>query len=346
MAPRVNFWSLARHTLFLAGCLAVIQLPSVRAQDKVKAPEWKHGMDLKARKAGEKEFTKTTQKFGVEVFVDPNTGKLAYISETGSLAVLAGNAPGGDKSKEPEWRHGLELRVRKAGEAEFTDKTKTYGIEVYRDENAGTLIYVTETGSIAIVPGGADAAPKEVKKPEWRHGLEMPVRKAGEAEFTDKTMRFGLEVFVDANNGNVIYISEAGAIAVVPGVALPARPEKVKSPEWKHAMELKVRNSGEADFNDKTPKMGIEVYFDPNAGKSVVITQTGAISVLNGNTATDAKSKDPVWKLGLEMAARKAGQKEFDKTTPKFGLEVYTDEVTNALIYLAQTGAISAVPAK
>ena len=124
MAPRVLSWSLTRHALFFAGCLAITQLPSARAQEKVKAPEWKHGMDLKARKAGEKEFTKTTQKFGVEVFVDPNTGKLAYISETGSLGAITGTATGGDKSKEPEWRHGLELRVRKAGEAEFTDKTQ------------------------------------------------------------------------------------------------------------------------------------------------------------------------------------------------------------------------------
>ena len=173
----------------------------------------------------------------------------------------------------------------------------------------------------------------------------MPVRKAGEAEFTDKTQRYGLEVFVDDNNGNVIYIAETGAIAVVAGAGLPAPPAKVKAPEWKHAMELKVRNANDPDFNDKTPKIGLEVYHDPNANKLVVISQTGAISVLNGNAA-DGKSKDPVWKHGLEMAARKAGQKEFDKNTPKFGLEVYTDEVTNALIYIVQTGAVSAVPMK
>ncbi len=172
----------------------------------------------------------------------------------------------------------------------------------------------------------------------------MPVRKAGESDFTDKTLRYGLEVFVDANNGNVVYITDTGAIAVVSGAGLPARPEKVASPMWKHAMELKVRNAGDADFNDKTPKIGLEVYFDPNASKTVFITEKGAISVLNGTTS-DGKSKDPVWKHGLEMAARKAGQKEFDKA-PKFGLEVYTDEITNALIYIVQTGSVSAVPAK
>jgi hypothetical protein len=344
MTRRVQFWSLARHAILLTGVLAAVQLPSARAQDKVKPPEWKHGMDVKARKASEDKFDAKTQKYGIEVFVDPNTGKLAYITEGGNLAVLSGTA-GGDKSEEPEWRHGLRLRVRKAGEADFSDKTKEYGVEVYRDKNSNNLVYITETGSVAVVPGGNEPAPKEVKKPDWRHGLEMPVRKAGEAEFTEKTTRYGMEVFVDANNGNVVYINETGAIAVVPGAGLPARPDKVKSPEWKHAMELKVRDAGANDFNDKTPKIGIEVYYDPNADKSVVISQTGAISVLNGKTA-DGKNKNPDWKHGLEMAARKAGQKEFDKNTPKFGIEVYSDEITNALIYIVQTGAVSAVPLK
>ena len=346
MAQRVQYWSLARHSLFLIGCLITAQLPFAHAQEnKVKAPEWKHGMDLKARKAGEKDFDAKTQKYGVEVFVDANTNKLAYISESGNLAVLAGAATGGDNSKEPILRHALELRVRTAAETDFSDKTKRFGIEVYHDPNAGNLIYITETGSIAVVPGGAEPSAKDAKKdPEWRHALVLPVRKAGEAEFTDKTQRFGLEMFVDTNNGNVIYITESGSIAVLPGAGLPERPMKVKAPEWKHAMELKVRNSGDADFNEKTPKIGIEVYYDSNAGKSVVITQTGAISVLNGNV-TDGKNKNPEWKHGLEMAARKAGMKDFDKA-PKFGLEIYTDEITNAMIYIVQTGAVSAVPVK
>ena len=295
-------------------------------------------MNLKVRKPGEAIFDAKTQRYGVEVFVDPNTGKLAYICETGSLAVVSGTA-GGGMAKEPELRHGLELRVRKAGEADFTEKTKKYGVEVFFDSNAGNLIYISDTGSIAVVPGGSEPT-KEVKKPEWRHGLETPVRKAGEDLFTDKTKRYGMEVFVDANNGNVIYITETGAIAVVPGAGLPPRPAKVEAPKWKHAMELRVRDAGKSDFNDMTPKIGIEVYQDPNANKLVFITQTGNVSVLSGMTS-DSKSKDPVWKHGIEMAARKAGQAEFDKA-PRFGVEVYTDEITNALIYIAQTGSVAA----
>ncbi len=92
MAQRVQHWSSARHVLFVAGCLAVTQLPFAHGQGKVQAPEWKHGMDLKARKANEDKFDAKTQKYGVEVFADPNTSKLAYIAETGSLAVLSGSA--------------------------------------------------------------------------------------------------------------------------------------------------------------------------------------------------------------------------------------------------------------
>jgi len=58
----------------------------------------------------------------------------------------------GQGTKNPTWLHALELSARQAGEKDFTDKTKTYGIEVYRDQNNGNLVYVSQTGSIAVVP--------------------------------------------------------------------------------------------------------------------------------------------------------------------------------------------------
>jgi hypothetical protein len=53
-------------------------------------------------------------------------------------------------SKEPYWLHGLDLKVRKAGESEWKD-AKKFGIEVFRDENNGNLVYISETGSISVV---------------------------------------------------------------------------------------------------------------------------------------------------------------------------------------------------
>src|SRR5262245_42103386 len=114
--------------LLALGVLLGLGGAELRAQEgAVKAPEWKHAMDLKGRKAGEKDGTDKPQKYGVEVYLDPNTGKLVYVCETGSIAVVAGTASSNNKA--PEWKHAMEFRVRKADEKDFTKDTKKYGLE-------------------------------------------------------------------------------------------------------------------------------------------------------------------------------------------------------------------------
>jgi hypothetical protein len=56
------------------------------------------------------------------------------------------------KTKDPSWLYGLNLKARKSTEDDFTKDTKKYGIEVFKDENNNNLIYISETGSIAVVP--------------------------------------------------------------------------------------------------------------------------------------------------------------------------------------------------
>jgi hypothetical protein len=76
---------------FLAGALVTPNLPFVHAQEnKVKAPLWLHGMNVKARTSKEDDFNKDTRKFGIEVYRDENNGNLIYVSETGSIAVVPG----------------------------------------------------------------------------------------------------------------------------------------------------------------------------------------------------------------------------------------------------------------
>lgn len=58
-----------------------------------------------------------------------------------------------NSTKAPKWLHGLDLRVRKGGTPDFDAKTPKFGVEVFRDENNGNLIYISETGSIAVIPG-------------------------------------------------------------------------------------------------------------------------------------------------------------------------------------------------
>jgi hypothetical protein len=57
------------------------------------------------------------------------------------------------KVKAPLWLHGMNVKARSSKEDDFNKDTRKFGIEVYRDENNGNLIYVSETGSIAVVPG-------------------------------------------------------------------------------------------------------------------------------------------------------------------------------------------------
>jgi len=61
-------------------------------------------------------------------------------------------AQGASDVKPPKWMYGLTTKARKADEADFTKDTKKYGIEVFKDENNNNLIYISETGSIAVVP--------------------------------------------------------------------------------------------------------------------------------------------------------------------------------------------------
>jgi hypothetical protein len=56
------------------------------------------------------------------------------------------------KVKAPLWLHGMNVMSRTSKEDNFGKDTKKYGIEVYKDENNGNLIYISETGSIAVVP--------------------------------------------------------------------------------------------------------------------------------------------------------------------------------------------------
>ena len=82
------------------------------------------------------------------------------------------------------------------------------------------MLYVSETGAIAAVPAGLSGLPEsgaKVKGPEWKRAMELACRKAGEADFTKTTKRYGVEVFSDPNTGNTVYISETGAVSVVAG---------------------------------------------------------------------------------------------------------------------------------
>jgi predicted peroxiredoxin len=274
------------HGIHLSETGAVAVVPGKlfkSAEGKIKDPKWQHGLSLACRKADEKEFTKATRRFGLEIFKDENNGDLIYASETGQIDAVAAKfaaitAEG--KPKTPTWKHAMTVKVRKAGEKDFTKDTKKYGIEIFKDENNGNLVYISETGSIAVAAGKQMDKDQTGKGPEWKHGMELAVRKAGEKEFGKDTKKWGIEVFADENNANLIYIGENGSIAVVPGRLAKPTPAESRGPEWKHAMELSARKAGEKEFTKDTKKYGIEVYADENNGNLIYISETGDMSVV------------------------------------------------------------------
>ncbi len=182
-----------------------------------KTPKWVHSVDLAVRKGGVKEWPGAS-KFGIEVYSDGNTGNLIYVTEHGNIAIIpeTKEIPVG-KGKAPEWLHGLDLKCRKFDEKAFTKDTRKFGVEVYNDLTTGNLIFISETGSIAVTaaPAQVKAPTPKAKEPVWTHGLNVKCRHFGEKDFSDATRSFGAEVFHDDNVQATIYINELGAISVL-----------------------------------------------------------------------------------------------------------------------------------
>jgi hypothetical protein len=342
---------------FLAGlsaaCLTALGSGPVKAQQP-KAPQWAYAFDLGSRKLGESEFTPKTMKYGVEVFRDANNGLGIYLDQTGAVAGAAGfediKLPLKD-SKAPQWIAGLDLKARQAGEQEFTSKTKTYSMEVFHDGNTGNWLYITETGKLAATRGKKDvSAPSGLKAPVWLHSMDLRCRKAGHKDWGKDTPAFGLEVYKDANTGNLIYICDTGSVAVVSGVEAPAEPPKEgKAPRWLHGLDLQVRHVGEKDFTKKTHKIGVEIFQDANNGNFILISEAGNIAVVPGKKDVKAPTPNPrdaKFSHGLDLSCRQSGEKDFTDKTRSFAVEVFREENLGLIVYICETGSISAVVAK
>jgi hypothetical protein len=310
-----------------------------------KAPEWTHGLELKARKADEKEFSDKTRVFGGEAYLDRNVNALFYLMESGGIAAVpAANFTPPKDIKGPKWLAGMNLSVRKAGEAKFSDATKKIGIEEFVDENTGARLYLSETGSIAVLRGAPVAA--STAGPKHQYGYELRVRKGAEGDFTDKTQKFGIEVFKDEAGSALLYVSETGAIAAVPAGQITGGNE-AKRPNWMFGLNLKVRKAGEKDFTDSTRKWGVEVFKDDKAGNLIYITENGDLSVVPAGTFTrPEETKNPRWQHAQEVRVRRGGEKEFAAATRKWGVEVFRDENTGNAIFITEAGTLAVLPPK
>ena len=110
MSKRVQM--LAAGVLLCLAVAAVLPLGAGADEPAGLGPVFKHGLELRVRKAGEPDFNDKTKKVGVELFLDGPNGNGVYIGDAGDLATVAAKlvAPEESKVKAPEWSHGMELR--------------------------------------------------------------------------------------------------------------------------------------------------------------------------------------------------------------------------------------------
>jgi hypothetical protein len=237
---------------------------------------------MPARKAGILPW-KGAKVHCMEIFRDPNSDNWLYITIDGNIASCDAKSQPGTPGKDPKWIHSVDLQVRKGGVKEWKDSAK-FGIEVYKDGNTNNLVYVTENGFISIFPEIKEVViPKGAagKAPEWLHGLDLSCRKFDEKSFSKDTRKFGVEVFHDVTTENLIFISETGSIAVTPAPAnLVAPTPKAKEPTWTHGLNVKARKFGEKDFSETTRAFGAEVFRDENLNVTIYINELGNIAVL------------------------------------------------------------------
>lgn len=325
----------------LAG-LAAEPANAARAQDKSKAapPRHLYGHDLRVRKGGNPDFDKNTPRIGVEFFHDAATNSLIVISESGALAVTKAPTAGFGGDKKCEWKTAHDLHCRKAGEAEFTKNTKKWGVEMFQDRGTNQLLYVCESGSVALAPVPGDLVTN--RGPKLHHGMEARVR-APEQEKFDAARKFGIEVFKDENTNDLMYITEVGGISVVPSSAPAPDPKKIAAPKTQYGLVLRVRAADEEDFSEKTRPIGLEVFEDPNAGTLFYITEAGSISAVPATGKFVPDARGVTWKAAMALRARKGGQADFN-AAKKYGVEVFEDNRTGNLIFISETGSVAVLP--
>lgn len=312
------------------------------AQDKKDAgpkaapPKHLYGHDLRVRKGGDKDFGPETPRIGVELFHDEANKALVLISETGALAVAKAPTVALGMDRKCEWKTAHDLACRKAGEAEFSQKTKKWGVEVFQDKATTLLLYVCESGAVMLAPTPPGFVTE--KGPKWNHALEPKVR-APEQNTFENAKKVGMEVFKDENTGGLIYITEAGFIG--PASTTLGAPAKVEAPKAQYGLDLRVRGADEADFTDKTKRLGVEVFEDPNTKALFYLTEAGSVAAAPLGKFADAKGVS--WKSAMALRARKGGEKDFDKAK-KFGIEVFEDNRTGNLLFVSETGAIAVLP--
>jgi len=64
-----------------------------------------------------------------------------------------------------------------------------------------------------------------------------------------------------------------------------------------------------------------------------------------GVASAQPPAAKPVWQYAHDLRVRKGGSTDFDKDTPKVGIEVFKDDAGGALVAVTQAGNLAVIPA-
>ncbi len=134
-----------------------------------------------------------------------------------------------------------------------------------------------------------------------QYGLEPRVRSEAQIKFDD-AKKFGMEIFKDENTGGLIYITETGGLASAAAPAGAIDKKKVAAPKTLYGLVLRVRGAEEPDFTDKTKKMGVEVFEDPNSNVMFYITEAGFVATAPNAAKIPADARGVTWKSAMALA--------------------------------------------
>jgi hypothetical protein len=261
------------------------------------------------------------------------------------LLLLPRLVPAGERDKEvrAEELYRLDLRARKPAEKEMPRDRRPVAVHVFLDRDDGRLFYVADGENVlAVVAAGKDAGKSKDKTPRLSHRLLLPVRTSDEEKFSEGIAKRSVEVYRDENNGNLVYLTPEGAIAVVAGVK-PLADKTDRGTKWLGRLRMKVREHSD-DFGQATLHCSVEVYRDENTGCVIYAADKGGIAALAIDKAGEAREAE--WTHAVTFKARAPSEDDFTEKTTAFDAEVYFDESRDTFVYVTPSFRLAVVPAR
>lgn len=327
--------------LFAAASVLLAGVAPARPPAKGAKPVWVYGHDLRVRKGGVSESNADTPRVGLEVYRDTVGNALVAVTADGGLAAVRAPAES-DAEKKMTWLFAHDLQVRKEAEDKFSNQTPKINVECFKDSGAGKLLFASQAGSVAFAD--APAAVTTDKGPVWHHAMVLKVRKPEETGFGPGAKRVGVECFKDGNTGGLVYVTDAGRLAVGPAGEKTPVPDAVKPPVALYGLTVKVRKAGEPITTKPSEPLAVEVFHDPNTNGLIYVTGTGHLAAAP-SPADRTAGKGAIPERTLDLKARAGGTTTFDGAT-KVIIEVYTDANTGHTLYVSDAGAVAVLPSK